>query len=355
VIIMKNATRSGFKGTTAIMAFDVLACALPGLVWSQSTTSPAPGYELVRDIDLGAPNVWDYLTVDADAGRVYVSHQTRIDVIDEASGKVLGRVDGFEKARGVAIASKAGKGYASDAAGVIRVFSLKDFEVLKEIVVPKGADGLIHDPATDTILNSGGDSDTLTVINVKTDEIARKVSLPGSPEYLAADGEGNVFVNITNKNAIAKVAIKKGTVLAVWPMNGCKGPHGLAFDARAGHLFSSCANQRLMVVDAATGRNLASFPVGKFSDGVVFDPVRRRAISSNGFGTMTVVSASDDGSYSAHDAPTFFGGRTIAINSRTGTVYIAHGNMTIESSLKDLSKLRFGWDGLKVAVLKPRE
>ena len=108
-----------------------------------------------------------------------------------------------------------------------------------------------------------------------------------------------------------------------------------------------------MVVDARNGKQIASFPIGKFSDGVKFDPVRRRAICANAFGTMTVIYESDGGKLVAHDVPTFFGGRTLTINPETGWVYVSHGNMTIESSLKDLSRLRFGWDGLRVAIFKP--
>lgn len=313
-----------------------------------------PAYQLVNDVDLGAPNLWDYLAVNAGDGRVFVTHESRVEVLDGTTGKPLAQVAPLLNAHGVASVPEQGKGYASSARdGLITVFSLKDYRTLGTIQVPKGADGVEYDPASGMVLNVAGDSGTLAIIDPRKDKLVRTVELQGEPEFLAADGEGHVFINVADKNAIAKVDIAKGKVLSLWPLQGCRGPHGLAYDRKARRLYSGCRNEALVVTDARNGKQLAKFRTGKFSDGVKFDPVRRRAICASAFGTMTVVYEGDDGKLLAHDVPTFFGGRTLTLNPETGWVYISHGNMSIESSLKDMSKLRFGWDGLRVAIFKP--
>ena len=112
----------------------------------------------------------------------------------------------------------------------------------------------------------------------------------------------------------------------------------------------------MIVVDAATGKNVANLPIGTNSDAVVIDPVRGRAFAANGDGTLTIVSKGEGGTYSVkRTVPTFFGGRNMAIDEKSGTLYIAHGNMKLVSSTKDLSQLRFGWDGLDLAVMKPND
>lgn len=340
--------------STCLAIWTLAATLVLAPAWAGAAAdSVPPAYQLVHDVDLGAPNVWDYLTVNED-GRVFVTHETRVDVLDGSSGERLGQVEPLVNAHGIATVPAQNKGYASSARdGVVTVFSLDDYRILKTIKVPEDADGVEYDPASGMVLNVAGDSRTLTVIDPKKDDIARTIELPGEPEFLAPDGTGKVFVNIADKNAIARVDIASGKVLALWPLEGCRSPHGLVYDRKAKRLYSSCLNETLVVLDARSGKQEASFPIGKFTDGVKFDPVRRRAICANAFGTMTVVYEGADGKLQAHDVPTFFGGRTLTVNPKTGWVYVSHGNMTIESSLRDLSKLRFGWDGLRVAIFKP--
>ena len=334
-----------------------LTCAAPDVGWSQTAGKSTADYELVADWHFGAPNFWDYVTYDPDAGRLYAAHVDKIDVVDVKTGKSVGQVGPLHDAHGVAVVSELGKGYAdSGDDGVVKVFSLTDFHVLKTIKVSDDADGVLYDPSSRTVLVVAGDSKNLTVISPDKDTVLRTVTLPGKPEFLATDGHGHAFVNIADNASIAKVDIASGSVTATWPLTGCERPHGLGYDSRADHLFSGCANARMIVVDAATGKNVANLPIGTNSDAVVIDTVRGRAFAANGDGTLTIVSKGVGGTYSVErTVPTFFGGRNMAIDAKSGTLYIAHGNMKLMSSTKDPSQLRFGWDGLDLAVMKPND
>ncbi|MGI8839280.1 MAG: YncE family protein [Caulobacteraceae bacterium] len=343
----------------ATSALALLGCgALASTSMPASAQTPAKGaadYEFVAQASLGAPGLQDYLTFDPVGRRLYVSHTDQVTVLDAASDKVVGSVGPFHDSHGVAIVAKLGKGYAdSGDDGVVKVFNLTDLRIVKEIKVSPDADGMVYDDKTGTVLVVAGDSKNLTVIDPASDTVTRTVGLPGKPEFLTLDGAGKVYVNLADVGAIAKVDIASGKVEATWPLAGCQAPHGLAYDGATRRLFSGCANQRLIVVDANDGRNLASLPIGSLSDTVVVDSRRGLAFSANA-DTLTVIAEGAGDKFSvARTIPTFFGGRSMAIDPATGTLYVAHGHMAIKSSLKDLLNLRFGWDGVDLAVFQPR-
>jgi WD40 repeat protein len=322
---------------------------------AQSSASPVD-YEFTGDISLGSPSFNDYLTFDPSNRRLYVSHVDRVSVFDVATRKVVGSVGPFHDSHGVAIISKLGKGYAdSGDDGVVKVFNLSDFQIIKEIKVSPDADGMLYDKNTDSVLVVAGDSRNLTVINPTDDKVARTVDLQGKPEFMATDGAGNVYVNLTEPAAsVAKVNIATGKVEATWPLENCKAPHGLAYDPTTARLFSGCSNNRLVVVDASNGHNVANLPIGSQSDSVAIDTQRRLVFTANAPGTLTAISIGDHVSV-ARTLPTFFGGRNMALDPTTGELFVAHGHMKIESSLKDLQNLRFGWDAIEIATFKPRQ
>ncbi|MDB6014853.1 MAG: collagen triple helix repeat domain protein [Gammaproteobacteria bacterium] len=333
------------------------ATTIPGVSWGGVSDRQSADYELAADVKLGEPNFWDYLTYDPKAKRVYAAHIDRVEVVDVSSGKSIGHVGPFHDVHGIAIVSELGKGYAASGDdGVVKVFNLADLSIVKTIKVSVDADGAVYDPIGKMVMVVAGDSKNLTLINVADDTVAKVVPLPGKPEFLALDGNGHVFVNIADHSAIARVDIGSGTVSANWPLGGCKDPHGLAYDPASKRLFSGCANEVMVVVDAATGNNLARLPIGSRSDSVVVDSTRHRAMSANGDGTLTVVAIGADDTYSVkRTVLTYFGGRNAAIDDSTGTLFLAHGNMKLMTGTKDLTKLRFGWDGLDVAVLKSND
>jgi DNA-binding beta-propeller fold protein YncE len=275
-------------------------------------------------------------------------------VVDTRADKVVGSIGPFHDSHGVAIVSKLGKGYAdSGDDGVVKVFNLSNLQIVKELKVSPDADGMAFDEKTGAVLVVAGDSKNLTIIDPSKDMVVRTVDLPGKPEFLAVDHAGHAFINISDKGSLAKVDIASGRVLANWPLTNCKSPHGLAYDTATRRLFSSCANSRLVVADAADGRNLANLPIGAFSDSVVVDSRRGVALAGNS-DTVTVIKEGPGGRYRvARTIPTFFGGRNITLDPTTGSVFVAHGHLKIESSLADLMNLRFGWDRVDVAVFDP--
>jgi DNA-binding beta-propeller fold protein YncE len=331
--------------------------ALAAIASGPAQAKGSADYELVGDYKLGAPNFWDYLTLDASSKRVYIAHIDRIEVVDTQTGRSLGSVAPFHDTHGIAVVPALNKGYAdSGDDGVVKVFDLKDFHIVKTIKVSPDADGMVYEPLSQSVLVVAGDSKNLTIISTAEDNVTKVVPLPGKPEFLAIDAHGHVFINIADSGAIAKVDVATGAVTATWPLSGCERPHGIAYDPQSDRLFSGCANSVMVVVDATSGKNLARLPIGSNSDAVVVDAKRRRALSANGDGTLTVVSEGDGDTYTVQRTiPSFFGGRNATIDAASGMVFIAHGNMKLMSSTRNLTQLRFGWDGLNLAVFKPND
>jgi DNA-binding beta-propeller fold protein YncE len=309
------------------------------------------------DIDLGGPGFWDYANLDADGGRLYVGHVDHVSVVDLATRKVVGSVGPMDNAHGAVAAGPEHKGYATSGGdGVVKVFDLTDFHVLREIKVGLDADGILYDPGEGLVLVMIGDGKQIAMIDPKTDAVVRTVDLPDGPEGAALDGRGALYVNLASTGQLAKVDIAGGKLEAVWPLDGCKDPHGLAYDPRARRLFSGCANKVLVVVDPASGKVIETLPTGAYSDGVGIDVARRRVFCPNGDGTLTVIAEGADG----HDVvertiPTFLGGRSMAVDPASGDLFVTHGDTKIKGGLPNPLALRFGWDNAEVAVFEPND
>ncbi len=305
--------------------------------------------------DIGAPGAWDYASFGQ--GRLFIGHRDRIDAIDPVTGKVVGSAGPLNGAHGAGIDAAHGHGFATSGHdGLLKEFDLADLRVIKAIPVGDDADGVIFDAGTGTALVAAGDSKKLVIVDAGAGVVTHSIDLPGEPEFLAADGHGKAFVNLASTGQLLQADIASGHVDAVWPLAGCRSPHGLAYDHRTHRLFVGCANARLLAVDPADGKVLADLPAGPFNDAVVVDEARGRVFCPNGDGTLTVVGEGPGDHYAVlRTIPTFLGARSMAIDPATGTLYLTYGAATIKTGPRDPGGIRFGWDSAKVAVFTPND
>ncbi|HEY4302486.1 MAG TPA: hypothetical protein VGM73_16560 [Candidatus Didemnitutus sp.] len=206
------------------------------------------------------------------------------------------------------------------------MFDLKSNAVLGKVKVREDADGIIYDPASDKVLAVCGDAGVLVPISPKVDlsigSADPAIQLGGKPEFLAADGKGKVFVNLVDKDQLAVVDLKTGTVLAHWPVAPGGAPVGLAIDPRKGRLFIGCRKpQKLIVMDCSDGKVLADLPIGRGVDAVVVD--RGYALASCGDGTLAVVGEGAPGHYGVvQTVTTGRGARTAGVDPKAHVVYL---------------------------------
>jgi DNA-binding beta-propeller fold protein YncE len=299
-----------------------------------------PLYKIGESVPLGSPEQWDYLTYDAGSGRLFVAHGSGIDVIDGASGKLLGKI-AVPGANGIAVVPDIGKGYAgSRAKKAVIVFDLNTLKIIKELPADEDTDAVVYDPASRRVFIMQGDPHNTTVIDVQRDTVVTKLALDGQPEFAAADGQGKLFVNITDKNEIQRIDTKTAKVDATWPISECQRPHGLAAAPADHRLFASCVNSVLVVVDSNDGRVVTTLPIGKGSDAAAYDAARKRVFSSNSDGTLSVIEQDTPQHYiSLGEVPTRPLARTMALNPKTGRVYlVAAERVEVDPSATDPRK-----------------
>ena len=280
-------------------------------------------YRIQHKWTIGGEGGWDYLTADPAAHRLYVTHGTRVEVLDTNTGKVTGSIQGLQGIHGVALDDSGKYGYISDGrAGQVVVFDRASLKKVDSIPVGTNPDGIVFEPVTKTVWAFNGRSSNVSVIDTATRKVVATIALPGKPEFPVADGTGTIFDNIESKNSIVRLDAKTRTLTATWSLENCDSPSGLAIDRAKRRLFTVCDSKTMNVVDANSGKVLATPAIGEGPDAAGFDPVHQLAFSSNGEGTLTVVDASKDSYPVIQTLATQKGARTMSVDSAAGRVYL---------------------------------
>jgi DNA-binding beta-propeller fold protein YncE len=291
-----------------------------------ATVASAPGgYRPAGTIAIGGEGGWDYLKVDAAAHRLYVSHATKVEVIDLESGAVVGAIPDTPGLHGIALAPELGRGFVSAGrANSVTVFDLKTLATLATIpVTGENPDAIAFEPVSRRVFTFNGRTANATAIDATTNQVVGTVPLGGKPEFAVADGTGTMFVNIEDKSLLLAFDARTLEVKAKWPLAPCEEPSGLALDRAHRRLFSVCGNAMMAVVDAGSGRVIATLPTGEGTDGAAFDPGTGMAFASNGDGTLTVVREETPEKFAVvGNVPTRRGARTIALDESTHRLYL---------------------------------
>jgi DNA-binding beta-propeller fold protein YncE len=284
------------------------------------------GYHLLKKISVGGEGGWDYLTFDSATRRLFISRATKVIVLDVDSGKSVGEIPDTQGVHGIALAPEFGRGFTSNGrAGTVTIFDLKTLATIGTAQAGTNPDAIVYDPASRRVFAMNGRSSDSTAIDAATGKVAGTVALAGKPEFAAADGAGHVYVNIEDKSELWEIDSQKLTVTAKWPLAPCQEPSGLAMDIARRRLFAGCDNKMMAVVNADTGKVVATPPIGEGVDANAFDPGLSFAFSSNGgSGTLTVVHEDSPDKYSVlEDVVTQRGARTMALDPKTHEVYLA--------------------------------
>jgi DNA-binding beta-propeller fold protein YncE len=308
-----------------VAIFCVAACVLfvdRGLAAPPSSS----GYNVMKTIPIGGNGKWDYAIVDSDARRVYLSHATRVVVLDADSHQVLGDIQDTLGVHGIALAPDLGRGFTSNGkANTITIFDLKTLKTIST-VPSKGInpDAIYYEASTKRVFAFNGRSANAIAINGVDGTVVGTIPVGGKPEFAAGDGSGHVFVNIEDKSLLLEIDAQKLAVLHRWPLTGCKEPSGLAIDRRNQRLFSVCGNKKMMVVNAETGKVVATPEIGDDPDAAGFDPDTRLVFSSNGeSGDLTVIRQDSADKYTVvENVPTRKYARTMAIDLKTHNIFL---------------------------------
>ena len=281
------------------------------------------GYHVVTTYKIGGDGGWDYLTADSDARRLYISRATHVMVLDADSGKSVGDIPDTPGVHGIALAPELGRGFTSNGReGTVSIFDIKTLVVSNKVKVGENPDAILYDPATKRVFTFNGRSQDSSAIDAASGKVLATIKLDGKPEFAASDAKGEVFVNIEDKSELVAIDADKMEVKAKWPLAPCEEPSGLSIDRKNRRLFVGCGNKMMAVVDADSGKVLATPPIGDGVDATTFDPETGLAFASCGEGVLTVVKEDSPGKFSAENVPTQQGARTLALDSKTHNVFV---------------------------------
>jgi DNA-binding beta-propeller fold protein YncE len=289
----------------------------------------AAGYRIVDTLKLGGEGGWDYLTLDPDSRRLFVSRGTHVMVLDADTGRVLGDIPDTPGVHGIAIARDLGRGFISNGrSATATIFDLQTLGKVGEVKTGQNPDAILYDPASKRVFTFNGRSADATAFDAAQGAVAGTIPLGGKPEFAVADGKGRIYVNVEDTSEIVALDSKDLQVRSRWPLKACEEPSGLAFDAEHARLFSVCSNRLMAVVDSGTGRVITTLPIGDGVDGAAFDPATGLAFSSNGEGTLTVVHEDSPDSFRVvENVPTRAGARTMTLDPKTHRLFLSTADL----------------------------
>ncbi len=262
-----------------------LALAASSSLFAQTHT-----YQQTRNYVLGGDGGWDYIVPDPVNHRLFIARQTRVLVVDENSGKLIGQVSDVHGAHGTAIAEGTGYGYATSSEDkAVVMFDAKTFKILKRIPAAEDADAIIFDKPSGRVFSLNGDANSSTVIDAKNGTFLKNLPLGGKPEYGVSAGNGKVYANLTDTSEIVEIDSKALAITRRWSTAACKQPVSMAIDTQHHRLFSGCRSGVLAVSDYDQGKIVATLPIGKGADGAGYDPATQNIFSSNADGTLTAM------------------------------------------------------------------
>ena len=317
--MIRNYTQS----TISCLSLTLLFLA-SSIIISGAAAQGASGYHVSKTLAVGGDEGWDYVAVDSALRHVYVSHGTHVAVLDADSGAAVGDIPDTQGVHGIAIASDLGRGFTSNGrANTVSIFDLKTFKSLGTVKVGTNPDAIVYDGVTKRVFTLNGRSQDTTAVNAADGSVTGTLALGGKPEFAVADGKGSIFVNIEDKSELVEFDAQKVTVIHRWPLKPCEEPSGLAMDLKSRRLFAGCGNKMMAVIDANTGKIVATPAIGDGVDANAFDPATGYAFASNGEGTLTVVHEDSPDKYSiVENVATKRSARTMGLDLKTHNIFL---------------------------------
>ena len=293
------------------------------------SAAPAPGpsgYKVIKTVPVGGEGgFWDYVYVDSDARRVYISHGTHTVVMDADKYTIVGDIPDTQGVHGIAIAADLGRGFTSNGrTDDVTIFDLKTLKPIGRVKTDGNPDAIAYDPVSKRVFTFNGRGKNTTAINAADGTVAGTLALGGKPEFAAVDGKGSIFVNNEDTSEMIQIDSQKITETHRWPMAPCKSPSGLSMDTKNRRLYAVCDDKVSVVLNADTGKVVATPEIGKGPDASAFDPGTNDFFASCGSdGVLTVVHEDSPDKFSVvENVPTKRSARTMGLDTKTHTIFM---------------------------------
>ena len=291
----------------------------------------AQPYKILKSAKAGGTGGFDYVYADADGRRLYVARgaikdgpPARVNIFDLDTLEPVGEIPNTN-ARGAAVDTKNHHAFASSKP--VAMWDAKTNKLIKTIDVEGAPDGILADPFNNRIYIWSHRAPNTTVIDGKTGDVLGTIDLEGAPEQAVTDGKGKIWVDIEDKGNVAVIDAKTMKVTAHYDLgNKDATAAGLAFDEKNRILFVACRQPApgvMVMMNADTGKIIATLPLDGASDGAVFNPKTMEVFSSAGNGKMTVIKEKSPTSFEVEQTvETMVSAKTLTFDAKTGHVLL---------------------------------
>jgi DNA-binding beta-propeller fold protein YncE len=293
-------------------------CLLSGNALAQGDAS----YKVLDTVQLMGNGGIDYVYADNDARRVYVPRGSNTFVFGLDDHKYIGTVTNIG-GHGVAIDTATHHGFSSSPQ--IGMFDTETLQKIKSIEVQGRPDGILLEPLTDKVYIFSHQDPSITVIDPKDGSVAGTVDVGGAMEQAQSDGQGKLYADVENEKKIAVVDVKTLKLITKYDLgDGAGEPGGLGLDVKNHILFAMCANPSVCVVlNADTGKVLATLPIGNGTDGGGFNPNTMEAWSSQRDGTLTFIKENSPTSFAVEQTvQTKTGCKTSSLDTKNNRIVL---------------------------------
>lgn len=286
-------------------------------------------YHIVKSIQVGGEGGWDYLEPDPIGRRLYISHEKHVVVIDMDTLKVVGDVPDSPGMGGVTFSRELNRGFTAngdeDAVGVFELSTLKP--IAKWKATGRRPNQIAYEPLTQRVFSFNSTGRNITVFDAKTGNVLSTLEVDGRTEFYAMDGKGMIYDSLQDQATIIAIDARMMKVVATYPLAPHAQPAGTTMDPRTRRIFVACRSKSFLVLDADTGKILATLPIGERNDAAKFDPGTQLAFASNGDGTLAIVHEDSPDQFTlAQTVKTEYGARTMAVDTQTHRVFMPSAN-----------------------------
>lgn len=321
------------KKTTRARLITAILAVAPA--FAASAFAADPQYKLLKEIPIGGGGGWDYLSAEPTAHRLYVSHGTKVVVIDTEQDKVVGEITDTPGVHGFVAVPDLKRGFSSN--GQENKASIVDLDTLKtlqKVTTEGNPDALLFDPGSGEVYTFNGRGHSATAFDAKTGNVVANIPLTGKPETGVSDPAAHrVYDNIEDKNEVIVIDTQQHKVVGNWPITPGASATGMAFDAADHRLIIGCGNEKMILMDSATGKVVATADCGQGVDAAAYDPETHLAfVSAGGSGTVTVAKVEPDKLTVIQTLTTERGARTMTVDTKTHKIYLSNAKSRTDAN-----------------------
>lgn len=280
-----------------------------------------------RIVVAGTHGRFDFLAVDVEGRRLLAAHtgNESLDVIDVDKQEVI-KVIPTGAAQAPAVDSKARRYYVTTSKPPqLVIIDSGTLQITGRVPLPGPADLVAFNEKAGRVYAGHDDGKDLWVIDPDKREVVTAIGLPSdSPEDLGFDPSfQRLFQSMKTGSIVAVVDTATHKVTHTWPTAPAKAPHGMAMLPEMDAFVVAGGNGKLVMMSQKDGHVIASTDIPSGVDQIAYDRDMHRVYCASAKGKIAIVGVGDGKLSSLGEVASSEGCRSIAVDSKTHTVWVA--------------------------------